>query len=171
MRLLAGILLGILCGAVSLVSASAMTFDRSTWSWPSVQVPLRLPHSRDGLGSRELRGNFSLLQPGAVQPSRVGAAEAGMRRDTPAPRVASSPALASVTFLGLGLALPSIEPLARPQSRQCRISPARAERIERTTSDPCLAADSAPGGVCFEKLGQDQLADASVLLNLRGAHC
>jgi hypothetical protein len=35
----------------------------------------------------------------------------------------------------------------------CRISGEQALRIERSSSDPCLAADAAPGGACFDRLG------------------
>jgi hypothetical protein len=54
---------------------------------------------------------------------------------------------------------------------QCRISGARAQKIERRTSDPCLAADAAPGNVCFERLGQDTSADAPVTLDLGDTPC
>jgi len=39
--------------------------------------------------------------------------------------------------------------------------------MERTTADPCLAADSVPGGVCFERLGNDTPTDAPATLQLR----
>jgi hypothetical protein len=55
--------------------------------------------------------------------------------------------------------------------RQCRISGARAQRIERYTSNPCLAADSVPGGICFERLGQNPQANPSALLNSWDAPC
>ena len=54
----------------------------------------------------------------------------------------------------------------RSQSESCRISPAEAERIERNTADPCLAADAVPGGVCFERLGNDILDSAPAALQL-----
>ena len=54
----------------------------------------------------------------------------------------------------------------RPRSAPCRISPAEAERIERTTADPCLAADAVPGGVCFERLGNDMPDNAPAALQL-----
>src|SRR5579862_2845276 len=56
---------------------------------------------------------------------------------------------------------------SRRESVPCRISPAQAERMERTTADPCLAADSVPGGVCFERLGNDTPTDAPATLQLR----
>jgi len=34
------------------------------------------------------------------------------------------------------------------------VSGADVQRIERSTSDPCLASESVPGGVCFARLGQ-----------------
>jgi hypothetical protein len=42
---------------------------------------------------------------------------------------------------------------ARSQER-CHVSGADVQRIERSTSDPCLASESVPGGVCFARLGQ-----------------
>jgi hypothetical protein len=54
----------------------------------------------------------------------------------------------------------------RSQSEPCRISPAESERIERTTADPCLAADAVPGGVCFERLGKDVPGNAPAALQL-----
>jgi hypothetical protein len=53
----------------------------------------------------------------------------------------------------------------------CRVSGARAERIERNTSNPCLAADSTPGGVCFERLGQSTTTNPSALLDSWDAPC
>ena len=45
--------------------------------------------------------------------------------------------------------------LVRADTRSlCPVTGAEAEAIERDTSDPCLAADSTPGGVCFERLGR-----------------
>ena len=41
----------------------------------------------------------------------------------------------------------------RSQER-CHVSGADVQRIERSTSDPCLASESVPGGVCFAHLGQ-----------------
>jgi hypothetical protein len=54
----------------------------------------------------------------------------------------------------------------RPHSEPCRISPTEAERIERNTADPCLAADAVPGGVCFERLGNDIPGNAPAALQL-----
>jgi hypothetical protein len=39
----------------------------------------------------------------------------------------------------------------------CAISGEQALRIERDTSDPCLAAEASPGGACFDRLGLDAL--------------
>jgi hypothetical protein len=55
--------------------------------------------------------------------------------------------------------------------RQCRVSGARAQRMERYTSNPCLAADSVPGGICFERLRQDAQANPSALLNSWDVPC
>ena len=52
----------------------------------------------------------------------------------------------------------------RPRSEPCRMSPAEAERLERTTADPCLAADALPGGVCFARLGNDVPGNAPAAL-------
>jgi hypothetical protein len=46
----------------------------------------------------------------------------------------------------------------------CRISGEQALRIERSSSDPCLAADAAPGGACFDRLGLGALRSQRALL-------
>jgi hypothetical protein len=115
MRVAGNIILRAVCSAVWLISTSAMAVERPPSSWPQLQLPLRLPFSRDGLGPQ---GSF----------------------------------------------VPHHDQL-------CRMSGARADRVENRTSDPCLAADSVPGGICFERLGEDPLSSASALLNLRDAHC
>jgi hypothetical protein len=63
--------------------------------------------------------------------------------------------------------------LVTPPQRhqQCRISGARAQRIERNTSNPCLAADSVPGAICFERLGQSTPAYPPALLNSWDSPC
>jgi hypothetical protein len=57
------------------------------------------------------------------------------------------------------------------QGRHCRISGAREQRIERTTSNPCLAADSAPDGICFERLGNSVPINGSAMLELWDSRC
>jgi len=49
---------------------------------------------------------------------------------------------------------------ATPQSyshENCRISGGQAITIERDASNPCLAADAAPGNGCFDRLGLGML--------------
>ena len=46
----------------------------------------------------------------------------------------------------------------------CRISGEQALRIERDASNPCLAADAAPGGACFDRLGLGMLRSRRALL-------
>ena len=41
----------------------------------------------------------------------------------------------------------------RSQER-CHLNGAKVQWIERNTSNPCLASESVPGGVCFAHLGQ-----------------
>ncbi|HEX4636948.1 MAG TPA: hypothetical protein VH189_12245 [Rhizomicrobium sp.] len=55
--------------------------------------------------------------------------------------------------------------------RHCAISGEQAMRIERDTSDPCLAADAAPGGACFGRLGLGKLQSERSLLPRDGRHC
>jgi hypothetical protein len=38
--------------------------------------------------------------------------------------------------------------------KECHLNGADVERIDRGTTDPCLAANSVPGAVCFARLGQ-----------------
>ena len=37
---------------------------------------------------------------------------------------------------------------------RCHVNGADVQRVERSTSDPCLASETVPGGVCFARLGQ-----------------
>jgi len=54
----------------------------------------------------------------------------------------------------------------------CRISGEQALRIERDASNPCLAADAAPGGVCFDRLGLGMLrAQRALWPHDEGRHC
>jgi hypothetical protein len=54
----------------------------------------------------------------------------------------------------------------------CRISGEQALRIERNSSDPCLAADAAPGSICFDRLGLGALRSRRALLPRDGGqHC
>jgi hypothetical protein len=54
----------------------------------------------------------------------------------------------------------------------CAISGEQALRIERDTSDPCVAADASAGGACFDRLGLGALhARRAVLPDDRDAHC
>ena len=48
--------------------------------------------------------------------------------------------------------------------RSCHISSEQAMRVERDTSDPCVAADAAPGGACFDRLGLGALRSQRALL-------
>ena len=50
----------------------------------------------------------------------------------------------------------------------CRVNGEQAERIERRTSDPCLAADAAAGAVCFDRLGLGTLRSQRTLLPYDG---
>jgi|SRR5882672_3626725 len=70
-------------------------------------------------------------------------------------------AMAAETSPSIQLRLPFVNLLAEDPTAtsqidlhgRCVISGEQAMRIERDTSDPCLAADAAPGGVCFDRLG------------------
>jgi hypothetical protein len=54
----------------------------------------------------------------------------------------------------------------------CAISGEQALRIERDASNPCLAADAAPGGACFDRLGQGMLrAQGALWPHDEGRHC
>jgi hypothetical protein len=56
---------------------------------------------------------------------------------------------------------------AAPQSygrETCRINGEEGLRIERNASDPCLAADAAAGGACFDRLGLGALRARRALL-------
>jgi hypothetical protein len=54
----------------------------------------------------------------------------------------------------------------------CRINGEQAMRIERDTSNPCLAADAAPGGACFDRLGLGMLrAQRTLWPHDEGRHC
>jgi hypothetical protein len=54
----------------------------------------------------------------------------------------------------------------------CRISGEQAMRIERDTSNPCLAADATPGGTCFDRLGLGALrAQRTLWPHDEGRHC
>lgn len=47
---------------------------------------------------------------------------------------------------------------------QCAIDGEQALRIERDTSDPCAAANTATGGACFDRLGLGALRARRALL-------
>ena len=47
---------------------------------------------------------------------------------------------------------------------RCAISGEQALRIERDTSDPCLAANASAGGACFDRLGLGVLQSQRALL-------
>jgi hypothetical protein len=53
-------------------------------------------------------------------------------------------------------------------SGSCRINGEQAERFERRTSDPCLAANSSPGSVCFDRLGLGMLRSQRTLVPYDG---
>jgi hypothetical protein len=54
----------------------------------------------------------------------------------------------------------------------CRISGEQAMRIDRDSSNPCLAADAAPGGACFDRLGLGMLrAQRALWPHDEGRHC
>ena len=54
----------------------------------------------------------------------------------------------------------------------CRIGSEQAMRIERDTSNPCLAADATPGGACFDRLGLGALrAQRTLWPHDEGPHC
>jgi hypothetical protein len=55
---------------------------------------------------------------------------------------------------------------------RCAISGEQALRIERDTSNPCLAADASPGGACFDRLGLGMLrAQRGLWPRDEGRHC
>jgi hypothetical protein len=54
----------------------------------------------------------------------------------------------------------------------CAISGEQALRIERDTSNPCLAADASPVGACFDRLGLSALRSRRALWPRgEGRHC
>jgi hypothetical protein len=54
----------------------------------------------------------------------------------------------------------------------CAINGEQALRIERAASNPCLAADAAPGGACFDRLGLGMLrAQRALWPHDEGRHC
>ena len=54
----------------------------------------------------------------------------------------------------------------------CAIRGDQALRIERDASNPCLAADAAPGGACFDRLGLGMLRTQRALWpHDEGRHC
>ena len=60
---------------------------------------------------------------------------------------------------------------AAPQSSSqgnCTINGEQGLRIERNTSDPCLAADASGGGACFDRLGLGALQSRRPILPRRG---
>ena len=57
--------------------------------------------------------------------------------------------------------------LSAPQSynhEYCRITGEQGLRIERNSSNPCLAADGTAGGACFDRLGLGALRSQRALL-------
>jgi hypothetical protein len=64
-----------------------------------------------------------------------------------------------VLRLPLGMSLPDRSASEHTQlSTRCHLNGGDVERIERSTSDPCLASESVPGGVCFARLGLDPVS-------------
>jgi hypothetical protein len=53
-------------------------------------------------------------------------------------------------------------------SGSCRINGEQAERFERRTSDPCLAANTSPGSECFDRLGLGTLRSQRTLVPYDG---
>jgi hypothetical protein len=58
---------------------------------------------------------------------------------------------------------PAVIAQSYPQGT-CHISGEQAEKMERRTTDPCLAADASPGNVCFDRLGFGMLRAQRTLL-------
>jgi hypothetical protein len=62
----------------------------------------------------------------------------------------------------------SMESTKPSLSGNCRVDGEQAMRFERRTSDPCLAADAAPGSACFDRFGLGTLRSQRTLLPYDG---